>query len=120
MEINVWELPFQSPVLTKSVEHTRAYTIALANRDELTICLNADAQYGEYWEKRGNVELRIEAIIVHETLHLVLEKLEGQKTNRQLDGNSYCPIDNWNNDYAISRPVGVSYPGHRGFWRHEW
>jgi len=119
VEINVWELPFRSPQLLPKDEHTRAYTISMADHD-LTVCLNADGQNGELWEKIGNVELRCEAIIVHETIHALLRKLDLETATYRLDGNSYQPIDNWTNDYAISRPVGVTYSGHRGFWRNEW
>ncbi len=120
MEINAWELPFRSPSLNKSREHTRASTIALGFPDDLTVCLNADGQYGERWEELGDVELRCEAIIVHEFIHMLILQLEGGVAHWCLDGNGYAPIDNWINDYAISRPVGVTYPGHRGFWRTEW
>ena len=117
MKINVHELPFRAPRLTiVPIEHR---VVALADPDDLTVCLNSMAKFGHIWEDTGIVELRIEAIIVHETLHVLLNKLEGDEVDKKLDGNNYCPIDSWVNDYAISRPVGVVYPGHRGFWRQD-
>ena len=120
MDINAWELPFRSPLLSESIEHTRAITIATSDPNDLTVCLNADATDGERWEKEGSIELRWEAIVVHETIHALLRMLIGAEADRSLDGSRSYPIDRWDNDYAISRPVGMSYYGTPGFWRREW
>ncbi len=118
MDINAWELPFRSPrVNTIPFEHT---VIALADPVDLTVCLNSEAQQGEFWEKDGSVELRCEAILTHETVHVLLQSLGETLADHRLNGNTHQPIDRWENDYAISRPVGMVYPGHRGFWRNEW
>jgi len=118
MEINVHELPFRKPRLRSRRPET--YVIALADPDDLTVCLNEMSDQGEFWAEDGLIELRCEAILVHETLHVVLRRFIGERAYEKLDGDTYQPIDRWENDYAISRPVGVVYPGSRGFWRREW
>ena len=118
MEINVSELPFRNPRVgpPTPLEHS---VICLADPADLTVCLNSEGQLGEVWERSGSVELRCEAFLVHETLHVLLRKIEEQEADTKLDGSHHQPIDNWINDYAISRPVGVTYPDHRGFWRKD-
>ena len=119
MEINAWELPFRSPRISYTIPREH-YVIALADPNDLTVCLNEESQFGETWEKNGSVELRCEAILIHEFLHVLLRQMEGSKADYGLDGSYTQPIDNWTNDYAISRPIGATYSGHRGFWRREW
>ena len=117
MEVNTGELPFREPRGLAPPVPTEHIVIALSDPDDYTICLNSLAQDGIRWEEERSVELRCEAIIVHETLHALLTFIGETDACDKLNGSWYCPIDNWLNDYAISRPIGVTYPAFRGFWR---